>query len=304
MINTLQEVIMEIRVLRYFVTIAQEGSITRAAELLHITQPTLSRQIAQMEEDTGVTLFSRQKHRLSLTNEGRLLYRRAQEILALVDKAEAELRQGEETISGHIDITCGEIGAVWLLSQIISSFKEKYPQVTYGLYTCNADTSKERLDNGLADLALLLEPVDMERYDFIRLPVKEHWGVLMRADDPLAKEDAITPADLAGKQLIIPWRDKIQQELRSWFGAYRPPIHPPMISNLSTNASIMVYNGMGYSLCMAGGRPFLDKSKILCKPLNPPLIATTVLAWKTQQAKSLTVTKFIEYARKYIELKV
>lgn len=292
---------MEIRVLRYFVTIAQEGSITGAAELLHITQPTLSRQLAQMEEETGVTLFSRQKHRLRLTNEGRLLFRRAQEILALVDKAELELRQGEETVSGHIDITCGEIGAVWLLSQIISSFKEKYPQVTYGLYTCNADMSKERLDNGLADLALLLEPVDMDRYDFIRLPVKEHWGVLMRADDPLAEKETISPADLAGKNLIVPWRDKVRQELRSWFGECRAQIHPPMISNLSTNASVMVYNGMGYALCMAGGRPFLDESKILCKPLNPPLTATTVLAWKTNQTNSLTVVKFIEHVREYLK---
>lgn len=292
---------MEIRILRYFVTIVQENSITRAADLLHITQPTLSRQIAQMEEDLGISLFNRHHHRLQLTTEGQLLYGRAQEILALVDKTENELSQEDEMLTGHIDITCGEIGAVWLLSELMTSFKEKYPHTTYSLYTGNADNSKERLDNGLADLALLLEPVDIDRYDFIRLPGKEQWGVLMRADDPLAEKEAITPADLIGKDIIIPWRSKVRQELRSWLGPHLNDIHPPLLSNLSTNASIMVYQGMGYSFCMAGGRPFLDSSKILCKPLNPPLTATAVLVWKNHQTKSAAVTKFLEHARAYIQ---
>lgn len=292
---------MEIRLLRYFIAIASEGNVSRAAEALHITQPTLSRQLAQLEEELGVKLFYRDKQRLNLTNEGSLLHRRAKEILALVDKAETELGQGDEFVTGHIDITCGEIGAVWLLAKLISSFKEKYPQITYSIYTCNADTSKERLDSGMADLALLLEPVDMERYDFVRLPVKENWGVLMRADDTLAKKKAIVPADLLGKNIIAPWRSKVRQELRSWFGEQLSNINPPMLSNMSTNASIMVYNGLGYAFCMAGGRPFLDESKIVCKPLNPPLTATVALAWKTHQANSITVNKFITYVREYLK---
>lgn len=291
---------MEIRLLRYFIAIASEGNVSRAAEALHITQPTLSRQLAQLEEDLGVKLFYRDKQRLNLTNEGSLLQRRAKEILALVYKAETELGQGDEFITGHIDITCGEIGAVWLLSKLISSFKEKYPQITYSIYTCNADTSKERLDSGMADLALLLEPVDMERYDFVRLPVKENWGVLMRADDELAKKKSIVPSDLLGKNIIAPWRSKVRQELRSWFGEQLSNINPPMLSNMSTNASIMVYNGLGYAFCMAGGRPFLDESKIVCKPLDPPLTATVALAWKTHQTNSITVTRFIAYVREYL----
>ena len=292
---------MEIRLLRYFIAIASEGNVSRAAEALHITQPTLSRQLAQLEEELGVKLFYRDKHRLNLTNEGSLLHRRAKEILALVDKAETELGQGDEFVTGHIDITCGEIGAVWLLSKLISSFKEKYPQITYSIYTCNADTSKERLDSGMADLALLLEPVDMERYDFVRLPVKENWGVLMRADDALATKQAIVPADLIGKSLIAPWRSKVRQELRSWFGEQLSNINPPMLSNMSTNASIMVYNGLGYAFCMAGGRPFLDERKIVCKPLDPPLTATVALAWKTHQTNSITVNKFITYVREHLK---
>ena len=291
---------MEIRLLRYFIAIVSEGNVSRAAEALHITQPTLSRQLAQLEEDLGVKLFYRDKQRLNLTNEGSLLQRRAKEILALVDKAETELGQGDEFVTGHIDITCGEIGAVWLLAKLISSFKEKYPQITYSIYTCNADISKERLDSGMADLALLLEPVDMKRYDFVRLPVKENWGVLMRSDDALAKKKAIVPADLLGKNIIAPWRSKVRQELRSWFGDQLSNINPPMLSNMSTNASIMVYNGLGYAFCMAGGRPFLDESKIVCKPLDPPLTATVALAWKTHQTNSITVTRFIAYVREYL----
>lgn len=292
---------MEIRILRYFVTIAREGNISRAAEALHITQPTLSRQLAQLEEELGVQLFYRDKHRLFLTSEGQLLHRRAKEILALVDKAETELGQGDEFVTGHIDITCGEIGAVWLLAELIKAFKEKYPQITYSIYTCNADTSKERLDSGMADLALLLEPVDMDRYDFVRLPIKEHWGVLMRADDVLATKKAIVPTDLIGKNIIAPWRSKVRQELRSWFGEECTNINPPMLSNMSTNASIMVYNGLGYAFCMAGGRPFLDNTKVICKPLEPPLTASVALAWKTHQTNSVTVTKFIAFVRDYIK---
>ena len=291
---------MEIRVLRYFITIAREGNVSRAAEALHITQPTLSRQLMQLEEELGVALFERGKHHLTLTNEGLLLKRRAKEILALVDKAETELGQGDEFVTGHIDITCGEIGAVWLLAELIKLFKEKYPQITYSIYTCNADTSKERLDSGMADLALLLEPVDMERYDFVRLPIKEHWGVLMRADDALSQKISISPEDLIGKNIIAPWRSKVRQELRSWFGEYVSNINPPMLSNMSTNASIMVYNGLGYAFCMAGGRPFLDNNKIVCKPLEPPLTASVALAWKSHQANSVTVSKFIAFVREYI----
>lgn len=291
---------MEIRVLRYFITIAREGTVSRAADALHITQPTLSRQLMQLEEELGVALFERGKHRLTLTNEGLLLKRRAKEILALVDKAETELGQGDEFVTGHIDITCGEIGAVWLLAELIKSFKENYPQITYSIYTCNADTSKERLDSGMADLALLLEPVDMERYDFVRLPIKEHWGVLMRADDVLSQKVSIAPEDLIGKNIIAPWRSKVRQELRSWFGEYVSNMNPPMLSNMSTNASIMVYNGLGYAFCMAGGRPFLDNSKIICKPLDPPLTASAALAWKSHQTNSVTVSKFITFVREYI----
>ena len=292
---------MELRLLRYFLAVVREGNITKAADFLHITQPTLSRQIAQLEEELDVVLFSRDTRRLELTNEGILLRRRAEEILALVDKTEQELSLSEEMVSGMVSVTCGEIESVWLLAELFQAFSAKYPNVTYGLYTGNAEYSKERIDSGLADIGLLLEPVDIDRYDFIRLPVVERWGVLMRTDDPLAQKDYVTPADLAGQKVVLPWRQKVRNELISWFGDYFQTVHILINSNMSTNASIMVYNKLGYALCIEGGRPFLDTGQICCKPMQPPLTATTVLAWKKHQPVNIAVKKFIEYAREFLQ---
>lgn len=177
---------MEIRVLRYFLTVVREESITKASETLHITQPTLSRQLSQLEEEIGVKLFHRGARKISLTNEGILLRRRAEEILQLVDMTEKEL----------------------------------YPRVNFDLFTATADLVKEQMDSGLLDLGLLLEPVDVETYDFIRFDMKENWVVLMRPDDPLAERESITAKELSGAPLILPRRMRVQSELASWFGDY------------------------------------------------------------------------------------
>lgn len=166
-INTLsrKEFCMEIRVLRYFLTVVREESITKASEVLHITQPTLSRQLSQMEEEIGVKLFHRGTRKISLTNEGALLRRRAEEILQLVDKTEEELIEQEEQVEGKISIGCGEIASVRLLPALFRSFREKYPRVSFDIFTATADLVKEQMDRGLLDLGLLLEPVDVEKYD-------------------------------------------------------------------------------------------------------------------------------------------
>ena len=177
---------METRLLRYFLTVAHEENITRAAEVLHITQPTLSRQLVQLEEETGVTLFIRGKRKITLTPEGMLLRRRAEEILSLVDKTEKELLQQDALVEGTISIGCGELNSVNLLAQIIKDFKALYPKVKFNLHTGNSDRLKEQLEQGLIDIALLLEPVSIEKYDFLRLPVKERWGVIMPTGCALA----------------------------------------------------------------------------------------------------------------------
>lgn len=291
---------MEIRVLRYFLTVVREESITKAAEVLHITQPTLSRQLSQMEEEVGVKLFNRGSRRITLTNEGILLRRRAEEILQLVDKTEKELIEQEEQVEGKISIGCGEIAAVQVLSNLIKMFREKYPQVTFDIFTATADLVKEQMDKGLLDIGLLLEPVDMEKYDFIRLDVKEKWVVLMRPDSPLAKKKSITAKDLSELPLILPRRMNVQSELASWFGNYYDDLNVAFTSNLSTNSAVMVTGGLAYSLVIEGSVPFWDRSKVTYRPLEPPLTATSVLAWKRGQPFSLASAKFIEHIKCFL----
>ena len=288
---------MEIRVLRYFLTVVREESITKASEGLHITQPTLSRQLAQMEEEIGVKLFNRGTRKITLTDEGILLRRRAEEILSLVDKTEQELLEREEQIEGKITIGCGEIQAVQMLPKLFSSFNEKYPNVTFDIFTATADLVKEQMDKGLIDVGLLLEPIDIEKYDFIRLPIKENWVVLMKPDDPLYKKESVTPKDLANLPLILPRRMRVQNELASWFGDYYKNLNIKFTSNLSTNGAIMVSEGLAYSVVIEGAVPFWDSNKIAYRPLSPALTATSVLAWKRQQPFSPAATKFIEHSK-------
>ena len=291
---------MEIRVLRYFLTVVREESITKAADVLHITQPTLSRQLSQMEEEVGVKLFNRGSRRITLTNEGILLRRRAEEILQLVDKTEKELIEQEEQVEGKISIGCGEIAAVQVLPNLIKTFREKYPQVTFDIFTATADLVKEQMDKGLLDIGLLLEPVDMEKYDFIRLEVKEKWVVLMRPDSPPAEKETVTAKDLSALPLILPRRMNVQSELASWFGNYYDDLNIVFTSNLSTNSAIMVTGGLAYSLVIEGAVPFWDQSKVTYRPLDPPLTATSVLAWKRGQPFSLAATKFIEHIKCFL----
>lgn len=293
---------MEIRVLKYFLTVVREQSITKAAEVLHITQPTLSRQIAQMEDEIGVRLFERGSRKITLTNEGLLLRRRAEEILQLVDKTEKELIEQDEQVEGKITIGCGEIGAVQLLPDLFESFHEKYPLVTFDIYSATADHVKEQMERGLVDIGLLLEPIDIEKYDFIRLDMKERWVVVMRPDCSLAEKEYVTAKDLSKLPLIMPRRLKVQSELSGWFGDYYDGLNVLFTSNLNTNAAVMVSRGLGYAIAIEGMMPFWDQSKITYRPLNPSLTATSVLTWKRGQPFSLAATKFIEHLKCFLSM--
>ena len=256
---------MEIRVLRYFLAIVREESITKAAELLHITQPTLSRQIAQMEEDMGVKLFDRGTRKIVLTNEGLLLRRRAEEILELVDKTERELAEQDEKVEGTVSIGCGDLAAVQMMPELIKKFRERYPAVNFDLYTATADHIKDRMDRGLTDIGLLLEPINMEKYDYIRLNREEQWVAVIPPDSPLAKLEYITPEDLRGMPLILPRRLNVQSELARWFGDEFEKLNVVFTSNLPSNSSIMVHHGLACSLIIQGSISFWDKEKIVSK---------------------------------------
>lgn len=293
---------VETRLLHYFLTVARERNITNAAKVLHITQPTLSRQMTLLEEQLGVKLFVRDSRPLALTDEGFLLRRRAEEILELVEKTEAEVSAQEEQVEGAVSIGCGELASTKLLMEMVAGFSEQFPRVTFDVYTANADRIKHRMDNGLTDVGLLLEPVEMERYEFIRMPVRERWVAMMPSGVPLARRKYVTARDLDDIPVIMPSRQKVHDEVASWFGDDYEKLRLIGTSNLSTNAALMVQAGMGYALAVEGSMPFLEQSNIRMIPLYPELTATSVLAWKRGQPISTAVSRFLEYIKCFLSM--
>ena len=293
---------VETRLLHYFLTVARERNITNAAKVLHITQPTLSRQMTLLEEQLGVKLFVRDSRPLALTDEGFLLRRRAEEILELVEKTEAEVSAQEEQVEGSVSIGCGELASTKLLMEMVAGFSEQFPRVTFDVYTANADRIKHRMDNGLTDVGLLLEPVGMERYEFIRMPVRERWVAMMPSGVPLARRKYVTARDLDDIPVIMPSRQKVHDEVASWFGDDYEKLRLIGTSNLSTNAALMVQAGMGYALAVEGSMPFLEQSNIRMIPLYPELTATSVLAWKRGQPISTAVSGFLAYIKCFLSM--
>lgn len=289
---------MELRVLKYFLMTAREENITRAAELLHITQPTLSRQLQQLEEELGCKLFKRSNHSIYLTEDGMLLKKHAQDIIALAERAEKEFTDRQEEIAGEIVLGCGESRSVRELAGIIAEFHKEYPGVQYEMYTANADDIKERLDKGLVDIGLLAEPVDIAKYNFLRLKRKERWGVLVREDSELARQDSVTPKDLTQVPLLMVKRALVKNELESWFGEYYHQIQVAGTYNLLNNAAAMVEKHIGAALCFHIGN-YYENLKFV--PLSPPLETGFVLVWRKNQVLSATVSCFLETLKKYIK---
>ncbi len=285
---------MELRVLRYFLAVAREENITKAAALLHVTQPTLSRQLMQLEDELGVQLFRRSQYRVILTEDGMLLRRRAQEIVELADKAERELQHHETELTGEVAIGCGESVAMTFLSEHIRAFRALHPQVQFRIYSAIADDLKERIEKGLLDMGLLTEPVDIGRYAFLRTPQKDRWGVLLPKDHPLAQQPAVTPDDLLGIPLLLSGRETIRSELASWFGDAYEKIEIAATFNLVLNAANMVKNGIGAALCFDLGNLSDEVSFV---PLSPTLETGTVLAWKKDQTDSPAAEQFLRFIR-------
>ena len=285
---------MELRILRYFLTVAKEQSFTKAAEQLHLTQPTLSRQLAAFEEELGIKLFVRKGKSITLTDEGILLKRRALEILNLEERTLEELKGTEKVIEGTVIVGCGEFSAVEILAQICKRYKESYPLVQIAIHTATADTIYEMMNKGLVDVALFLEPVDPEGLDYIRIMDSDHWVVGMRPDDPLAGKEFIEKQDLLDKPLILPERTGVQSELANWFGKDFSRINISFTSNLGTNAGVMAANGLGYPVAIEGAAKYWREDILVQRRLVPEITANTVIAWRRNIPYSQAVNKFIE----------
>lgn len=293
---------MELRILRYFLVVAREENLTKAAKLLHITQPTLSRQIMQLEEEFGVKLFRRSNHSIILTPEGLLLRRRAQEMVDLADKTAQELATPEEMIAGEISIGCGETENVTVIAKIMKAFQSVYPGVYFSLYTGIADDVKERLEKGLLDFGVVIEPVDISKYNFLELPYKDVWVALVRQNHALAEKEAIYPEDLIGCPLILASRDSVKNLLDQWFGPYANDMYRTAYLNLSAyNKNILVSEGIGVALGLQF-KTYHPELRMI--PLEPRLECGSYFVWKKHQESTATIKRFIEFAREYLKVRV
>ncbi len=296
---------MEIRVLRYFLAIAREGSITNAANFLHVTQPTLSRQIHDLEEKLGQKLFTRGSHSMVLTTEGMILRKRAEEIISMVDKTEAEFSFMENAIGGDIYIGGGETDAVKLVAKVAQELREDYPGIRYHLYSGNSEDVTERLDKGLLDFGILIQPANIAKYDYISIPAKDTWGVVMRKDSPLAAKSVIRKEDLLDVPLICS-RQAISQErsgneFADWFGEDFDKLNIVTTFNLVYNAAIMVDAGIGYAVTIDKIANTSEDSSLCFRPLNPRLDSGLDIVWKKYQVFSSAAELFLERLRQDFE---
>ena len=281
---------MEIRVLRYFLAVAREGNIAGAAAFLHLTQPTLSRQIRDLEEELGQTLLVRKSHGVALTAEGMLFRRRAEEILSMVDRTEAEFASMGEAVRGDIYIGGGETQAVRLIADIAREVRARHPGVRYHLFSGNAEDVTERLDKGLLDFGILIQPADISKYDYLNLPVKDRWGVVMRKDSPLARKESVRRGDLLGVPLICSRQALLQghtgNKYGEWFGDDFEKMEVAATFNLVYNACRMVEAGMGYALTIDGLADTGEDSPLCFRPLAPALGSELNVVWKKYQVFS------------------
>ncbi|MBE5101546.1 LysR family transcriptional regulator [Priestia aryabhattai] len=289
---------MEVRVLRYFLAVAREGNITRAADFLHVTQPTLSRQLKDLEQELGKKLFIRSSHSVILTDEGMLLRNRAEEIVNMVDKLEAEFSSMEETIGGDVYIGGGETEAMKHIARVAKDVQLRYPNIRYHLYSGNEEDITERLDKGLLDFGILIQPADISKYNYLNMPVKDVWGVVMRKDSPLAVKKSIQAADLLNVPLICS-RQAMKQtfsknEFADWFGEDFHKLNIVTTYNLAYNAAIMVEEGVGYAITLDKIVNTSTASNLCFRPLQPRLESGLNIVWKKHHVLSAAANAFLK----------
>ncbi len=289
---------MELRVLNYFLAIAREENFTKAAQQLHITQPTLSRQIAQLEEELGVDLFVRSNHNIILTEDGMILKRRAQEILSLADKTKRDFLYKDENLEGVISIGSGEFLSTRCLTDCIAQFRKKYPLVRYEFYSGNAGNIRDQIERGLLDVGLMSEPIDIRKYEFISMPIKEEWGAFVREDSPLIDKDFVTPQDLVDIPLVLPLGDFAESNIGKWFGEYISNIDVIAKGNLLYNEAMMAQSNIG---AVIGIRLNSNYDRLKFISLNPSLKIDTALVWKKEQIFSAATAAFIEFSKQYLK---
>lgn len=291
---------MEIRILKYFLAVAQEESISKASGILHITQPTLSRQLMDLETELKTKLFIRGKRnkKIVLTDDGKLLKTRAQEIIELTNKTESEFLFDEKNVMGDIYIGGGETDAMRLLSRAAKELSQEYPNIKYHLYSGNGEDVKEKLDKGLLDFGVFIEPIDKKEYEFIQLPQNDRWGILMRKDSVLAQKEYVEPKDLMNIPILSSRQFLVKNLISGWLGYDFERLNIVGTYNLIFNASIMVDEGFGYALCIDKLVNNTSESNLCFKPLKPNLEVGILIAWKKNQILSKCAKLFLQKLQK------
>ncbi len=293
---------MDIRVLEYFLAVAREESITKAAKALSMTQPPLSRQLKELEDELGKQLFIRGNKKVTLTEEGILLRKRAEELIELMEKTKEEIRSSEERIHGTVLIGAGESDAVSFLARTARRLQMSHPDISYHLYSGDATSITEKLDHGLIDFGLLVEPVDISKYEYLRLPAKDTWGVLMRRDSPLAVKDHILAVDLWEKPLLVSHQIYDSSELSSWFQRDIRKLHITAAYELVYNATHFVKSGCGYALSLDKLINTTGESELTFRPLYPALDAGLCFVWKKHQIFSRASRLYLDTLKKDLAL--
>lgn len=283
---------MELRVLHYFMTVAREKTISKAAEVLHLSQPTLSKQLKDLETELGVQLFLRGNREITLTEEGIYLQNRGKEILSLIDVTTANLRKND-VIGGDIMIGGGETQAFQFISVILEELMTQYPDVKVHLYSGNADDIKEKIDKGLLDFGLVIDPVEKQKYDYLRLPLSDRWGVLVNEAHPLAGKYQVTPEDLLNQPLLISNQSLVDNQLAEWLGGNLHNFKIVGTYNLLYNASLLVKESQNAALCIDGIINTKDSGLVFI-PFSPPLTANINIIWKRNQVFSNAAGLFLE----------
>ncbi len=293
---------MELRVLRYFLAVAREQSISDAADFLCITQPTLSRQLMDLEKELGKQLLIRGKRnrKIMLTEDGMRLRKRAEEIIELADKTEAEFLANDENITGDVYIGCGESDAMQIIAKTAVKVRQDYPDIHFHLYSGNAEDVSERMEKGLLDFGILITSNSIEKYDYLKLPAHDTWGLVMLKTDPLAAKDFITPQDLAGLPLIMSRQALVHEEIDDWGQKHTGKLNIVATYNLIYNAAIMTREGFGYTLTLDKLANTGFDSELCFRPLKPELRVNLNIVWKKYQIFSKASQKFLEYLRKEI----
>lgn len=288
---------MDVRVLRYFLVVVQKQNISAAAADLYMSQPALSRQMTQLEQELGVKLFHRGPRKIKLTQAGYYLHERATEITSMVDKTAYNLQTHQKIVSGQLDIGAGESSGMQRIMDVIANILKDYPQVQIHLRSGDAEDIGPQLEAGVLDFGVMMGALDLSQYNQLQLPEVDHWGIILPSDAPLTQQATIAPADLLGHPLIVSQQAQKHARFQRWWRNAGKQINIIGTFNLIYNAALLVKNGGCYALSFDDLISTQPNSGLAFRRLDPPLTEPITVIWKKHQTRSTVAELFLQRLR-------